>query len=162
MAGMRRRIGAVGTAARVLLGSYMVISVIHGQSSGRFSALSWLVGLMVLPALLVGWQWARSRRTVQPLDATGPVGHVLTVAAFVALWLTPQYAPPVWFLSDAAVLFFGSSMLVAALRGYGGCEVLAVSNWLLRRDDQVGCLVFAPIDHLENRTGRNDRARPLS
>jgi hypothetical protein len=40
-------------------------------------------------------------------------------------------------------------MLVAALRGSAGCEVLAVSNWLLRRDDQVGCLVFSPLDQLE-------------
>lgn len=32
-----------------------------------------------------------------------------------------------------------------------GCEVLAVSNWLLSRDDQVGCTVFSPIDHLERR-----------
>jgi hypothetical protein len=29
--------------------------------------------------------------------------------------------------------------------------VLAVPNWLLRRDDQVGCLVFAPVDALERR-----------
>jgi hypothetical protein len=29
-------------------------------------------------------------------------------------------------------------MLLAAARGYAGCEVLAVSNWLLHRDDQVG------------------------
>jgi hypothetical protein len=42
-------------------------------------------------------------------------------------------------------------MLLAALRGYAGCEVLAISNWLLRRDDQVGCLVLSPIDELERR-----------
>jgi hypothetical protein len=40
-------------------------------------------------------------------------------------------------------------MLLAAARGYAGCEVLAISNWLLRRDDQVGCMRFAPIDHVE-------------
>jgi len=28
--------------------------------------------------------------------------------------------------------------------------VLAVSNWLLRRDDQVGCVLFAPVDPLEH------------
>jgi len=28
--------------------------------------------------------------------------------------------------------------------------VLAVSNWLLRRDDQVGCVLFAPVDQLEH------------
>jgi hypothetical protein len=68
---------------------------------------------------------------------------------FLALYLTPWYAPALRFTSDAALLFYGSSMLLAALRGYAGCEVLAISNWLLRRDDQVGCVVFSPIDQLE-------------
>jgi hypothetical protein len=45
-------------------------------------------------------------------------------------------------------------MLLAALRGDGGCEVLAVSNWLLRRDDQVGCMVFWPVDQLERHLRR--------
>ena len=35
-----------------------------------------------------------------------------------------------------------------------GCEVLAISNWLLRRDDQVGCVVFSPIDAAEARLTR--------
>ena len=42
-------------------------------------------------------------------------------------------------------------MLLAALRGYSGCEVLAISNWILGRDDQVGCLVLGPVDDLERR-----------
>ncbi len=40
-------------------------------------------------------------------------------------------------------------MLLAAARGYGGCEVLAISNWILHRDDQIGCLVLGPIDDYE-------------
>ena len=39
--------------------------------------------------------------------------------------------------------------LLAALRGYAGCEVLAVSNWLLRRNDQRGSAGLWPIEHLE-------------
>jgi hypothetical protein len=42
-------------------------------------------------------------------------------------------------------------MLLAALRGYAGCEVLAVPNWLLDRDDQIGCALFWPIDQREHR-----------
>lgn len=57
-------------------------------------------------------------------------------------------------MSDAALPFYGVSMLLAALRGYAGCEVLAISNWLLRRDDQVGCVVFAPVDHPEGYVGQ--------
>jgi hypothetical protein len=42
-------------------------------------------------------------------------------------------------------------MILAALRGRAGCEVTAISNWVLRRDDQVGCPVFTPIDSIEHR-----------
>jgi hypothetical protein len=70
---------------------------------------------------------------------------------FIALYATTWYAPGLDVLSDAALLFYGTAMLVAALREYASCEVLAVSNWLLRRDDQVGCLLFEPIDRAERR-----------
>jgi hypothetical protein len=69
---------------------------------------------------------------------------VINIGVFFALWLTPDYAPALSVTSDAALLFYGASMLLAAARGYAGCEVLALSNWLLRREDQIGCPVFAP------------------
>lgn len=56
---------------------------------------------------------------------------MLNIGVFLALYLTPEKAPPRSVTSDAALLFYGASMLLAALRGYAGCEVLAVSNWLL-------------------------------
>jgi hypothetical protein len=42
-------------------------------------------------------------------------------------------------------------MLLAAQRGYSRCEVTAISNWILGRDDQVGCLGLSPVDELERR-----------
>jgi len=45
-------------------------------------------------------------------------------------------------------------MVLAGLRGYAGCEMLAFSNWLLRRTDQIACAVFTPIDYLELRSPR--------
>jgi hypothetical protein len=33
----------------------------------------------------------------------------------------------------------------------GGCEVTALSNALPRRDDEVGCVLFAPVDLAERR-----------
>lgn len=43
----------------------------------------------------------------------------------------------------------GVSMLVAAARRSGGCEVTAVANAVLGRDDQAGCVLFGPIDAAE-------------
>lgn len=76
---------------------------------------------------------------------------MLNCAIFFALYLTPFYAPALAFTSDAALIFYGASMLLAAARGYAGCEVTAISNWLLHRDDQVGCVLFWPVDCLERR-----------
>lgn len=146
----RREIGSVGTAARLLVGLALLASVLQGQLlEGPFRPASWLLGLVGFPAVLLGWQWWRARRGRPRLLATGPLGHALNIAVFLALYLTPVYAPALRFTSDAALLFYGTSMVLAALRGYAGCEVLAVSNWLLRRDDQVGCVVFWPVDQLE-------------
>jgi hypothetical protein len=145
-----RMIGAIGTAARLLVGLALLGSVLQGELAGPFRPAAWLLGLVGFPAVLLGWQWWRARRGRPRLRATGPLGHGLNIAVFLALYLTPWYAPSLRFTSDAALLFYGTSMLLAALRGYGGCEVLALSNWLLRRDDQVGCVVFSPIDQLED------------
>lgn len=43
-------------------------------------------------------------------------------------------------------LFFGASMVLAAAKGYAGCEVLALPNLLLGRRDAVWCVLFSPLD----------------
>ena len=127
----------------------LLADVAYGHWVRGFHPAGWLLGLVGFPGILLAAQWLRARHGRPPLRATGPVGHVLNAVVFLALYLTPFYAPSLSITSDAALIFYGSSMLLAAARGYAGCEVLAVSNLILRRDDQVGCLVFAPIDHAE-------------
>jgi hypothetical protein len=141
--GRQRSIGPVGTTARVLVGGLLLASVTWGHLTRGFHPSAWLLGLVGFPALLVAGQWLRARRTPTPLRAIGPVAHALNVAVFVVLYLPEP-------TSDAALLCYGASMWLAAARGYAGCEVLAVSNWLLRRDDQIGCALFWPIDQLEH------------
>ncbi len=148
-AGRDRAIGVIGTAARLVVGLAMLGSVVQGQLSAGFVPSSLVLGLAGFPAVLLTWQWVRARRNPSRFQATGPVGHGVNLAIFFALYLTPWYAPALSFTSDAALIFYGTSMLLAAIRGYAGCEVLALSNWLLRRDDQVGCVLFWPVDHLE-------------
>lgn len=151
-----RAIGRAGTIARIAVGLLLLGIVLQGELSSRgLSARSLVFGLLVLPGVALALQWLRARRSPARLEATGPLGFALNIAVLAALYSTPWYAPPLGFTSDATLYFYGGSMLVAAWRGLGGCEVLAVSNWILRRDDQVGCVVFGPIDHLERR-----RAQP--
>lgn len=146
-----RAIGAAGTAARVLVGVVLLGLVLTGEISRGWRPAAWALALLVFPAIALFAARLRARRHPAGLRATGPAGYAVNAAVFAALYATPWYAPPLGFTSDAALIFYGASMLLAAARGYAGCEVLAVPNWLLRRDDQVGCAVFAPVDALERR-----------
>lgn len=148
----RRAIGRWGTTARLIVAVVWVGNLIQYQVFHGFDPAPWLLGLLGFPALLLAWQWLRVRHNPRPMHATGPVGHLVNLAILAALLLTPRYAPWLSVTADATAIFYGTSMLLAAARGYAGCEVLAVSNWLMRRDDQVGCVLFTPLDHLEHRS----------
>jgi hypothetical protein len=156
--GSKRDIGPIGTVARIIIGFILFGSVFYGHFiKGPFKPLPWIIGLLVFPALFIIWQYLRARRNPARLEANGPVATVLNVVIFFAFFFTFIYAPAIAFLSDAVLIFYGLSMLLAALRGSRGCESLAISNWLLKRDDQLGCLVFSPIDNAESQF--TDRSR---
>ena len=124
----RRSIGPVGTVTR-LAGAAAMIFVAVGVGDG----VQWwdaALGLALFPAVVLAAQALRLRYTRDTLQATSGLGFCLSTGVAAALFLVAE-------TQDAALLFFGSSLILAALRGYAGCEVLAISNWLLRRDDQV-------------------------
>jgi len=147
-------IGPIGTMARIGLGLGFVGSVVLGQLVTRLAPDTWALGLIGFSALVLAWHWWRIHRNLAPFHDTSPLSFALSVALPLALYLSWWYAPAFSVTSDAAFLFVGSSMVLAGLRGYAGCEMLAFSNWLLRRDDQVGCVVFAPVDHPEGYVGQ--------
>ncbi len=144
----KRKIGTLGTNEMIDFFSLIMASVNNSHLARGFHLSAWALGLVGFPAVLVGLQWLRARRTATRLEATGPVAHAVNLAVFLALYLAEPTC-------DAALIFYGASMWLAALRGYAGCEVLAASNWLLGRNDQVGCALFWPVDQLEHhRTGQ--------
>jgi hypothetical protein len=155
--GRRRAIGPLGTTARVLVGGLLLASVTWGHLTRGFHPSAWLLGLVGFPALLVAGQWLRTRRTPTPLQATGPVAHALNVAVFVMLYLLEP-------TSDAALLFYGASMWLAArlcrLRGAGRVQLAAAP----RRPDRLrGVLAHRPAGAAPNRPpGLAGRWRPAA
>jgi hypothetical protein len=134
-------IGPAGVIARAAVGSALLSLAIFWNDPGWADPL---FALVVIPAAITGALRVRGRRTQRPVRATGPLGHVLNAAVFVPLFAHPATI-------GTALVFYGASMLVAAARRSGGCEVTAISNVLLNRDDQVGCVIFAPVDLAEAR-----------
>ena len=145
-ANRERAIGLVGTIGRVLLGLAFIYLAVTDFGAPEWE-LAWqgpVLGLVVFPAVLLLFQAVRLRFTNETLNATGGLAFCLNLAVGAVLFSIP-------FTREAALIFYGASLLLAAARGYAGCESLAISNWLLRRDDQVGCVVFSPVDAVEAR-----------
>jgi hypothetical protein len=154
----RRHIGPVGTIARIVLGFAMLgygalggrIVLIHGRPQFGWDWAALALGLVGFPVVLLALQRIRMNRNPTRFEETGPTATTLNILVFAVL-VSAVKVPAIAFIGYAALIFYGASMLLAAARGYSGCEVLAVSNWLLRRDDQVGCLVLSPLDNIEKR-----------
>jgi hypothetical protein len=135
------QIGPAGTIARVGVGLTVLALALFWRDPEWRDAL---IGLLLAPAAIAAVLWLRSRMRPAPLRATGPIAHVANTAVVVVLLFLPATAGPTF-------VFYGASMLVAAARRGCGCEVTAISNALLGRDDQIGCALFGPIDALEAR-----------
>jgi hypothetical protein len=143
--GRSRSIGKLGTAARSVVGVVFLYLGIVGLPP--IHLLPWwqvLIGLIGAPAIVTLLQLARLQFARDRLDQTGIVAVVINFLVFVMLLI---FEPT----RGVTLVFLGSAMLFAAARGAGGCEIVAVSNWLLRRDDQIGCPLFWPVDRYEAR-----------
>lgn len=131
-----RQIGPLGTAARICVG---IALLIYGFADGP-SVFEVLAGLVLLPAAEMVILLILRPPGSTPFHLYGPIGYAVnfgTAGLLLAIWTTP------------ALLFYGASILLAVVKGYAGCEILALSNFLRRRDDQLACAVFSPIDALE-------------
>ncbi len=149
-----RAIGAAGTTGRILFGLRFIYLAVTNFGVPEWE-LAWqgpVLGLVAFPAALLLFQAVRLRFTNETLNATGGLGFCLNFAVGAVLFSIP-------FTREGALIFYGASLLIAAARGYAGCESLAITNWILRRDDQVGCVVFSPLDAVEAqfRVGKTNR-----
>ena len=51
----------------------------------------------------------------------------------------------------AAIAYVGISLLLQAIRGDGGCEVMSIPAIFFRRRTHLVCIAFSPIDWVEER-----------
>ncbi|HYX89840.1 MAG TPA: hypothetical protein VE753_10760 [Gaiellaceae bacterium] len=149
----RREIGPIGTAAR-LIGAAAALTV--PALVDEFSRWDLLVGLVGLPLLATAA--FEVVRTGYERYVPGGIASQTGTCMGAACWLiaivlapliplaafTPVTGTSFWF-------WIGGSLGLASVRGYGGCEILAFPNALTGRRDEVGCLVFTPIDRAEAR-----------
>jgi len=149
----RREIGPIGTAAR-LVGAAAALTV--PALLDEFSGWDLLVGLVGLP--LVATAGFEAVRAGYERYVPGGIASQTGTCTGAACWLIAVVLAPLVPLaaltpvtSTSLWIWIGGSLVLAAIRGYGGCEILAFPNALTGRRDQVGCIVFTPIDRAEAR-----------
>jgi hypothetical protein len=116
-----------------------------------------LVAAVAFPVVRAGYErWVPGGLAAQSGTCWGAACWLLAIvfAVFIPVAaVTPVNGTAFW-------VWIGASLLLSAARGYGGCEILAFPNILTGRRDQVGCLVYTPIDRAEarRRTSRRSQA----
>jgi hypothetical protein len=150
----RREIGPIGTVSRIAGG---LIAIALPIGIGGFAWWDAAAALVALPLVATGAA-ALIIATYQRLApealrrgraiCSGPACWLIAIMIGSAAGidaLTPASG------GVALWVWLGASMLIAAARGYGGCEVLAVPNLITGRHDQIGCILYTPIDRMEAR-----------
>ncbi|MGH2834289.1 MAG: hypothetical protein ACRDK2_16085 [Solirubrobacteraceae bacterium] len=152
--GSGRQIGPIGTLARTAGG---VVAIALPIALDGFSGWEAVVALVALPlvavvaAALLTWafRWLApgalgSRHAICSLPGCSLIAVMVGANAALVAPTSANGNVTIW-------VWLGASMLLAAARGYGGCEVLAISNLITGRNEQIGCLLYTPIDTAERR-----------
>src|ERR671918_79249 len=147
-----RRIGPIGTMTRLVAAAGLLYLALFDGTSWGFEWYDAAVGLALLPAAVIAFGLAARRYARGPVRFTGSAGTTANCLLLVALGVNPYTA-------GGAALFYGATLLVAAWRGQPGCEATVVSNAIFRRDDQIGCPLFSPIDEAEARLAARNAGR---
>lgn len=150
-----RGIGPWGTAARLVAAGLVfadALAVPHDHpvlSLPGAGVLWWnaLLGLVLIPAAATLALRLRGL-SAPPLAAGLGTELILAVAYMAAVQVLPV----------TLLLALGASFVVQIVRGDGGCELLAIPNWLLHRHDRLFCLIFTVPDNLEARAWRRRHA----
>ena len=130
-----RQIRVWGSTARLAVGVVMLIAAALTDAN-QTDVLLGLVAFPLIEVLLLALRGFKAR----PLRLYVNAGHCFNWGVGIAVFSIA---------TQAALVFYGASILLAFARGYAGCEIFAISNWLRRRDDQIVCPLFSPIDHAE-------------
>ena len=161
----QRDIGPIGTSSRIVAGAAALAVPIALEGAGWWDIATALIAFPLL-STVVAWLMTptaqggdddRAACGAGLCSMRGCVLFAVMIGATVPLGVLTPVEGDVAFWG-----WLGASMLLAALRGYGGCEALAFFNLVTGRRDQIGCLLFTPIDAAEARHHRGRRIRSAS
>jgi len=142
----------MGRALRILLGVVLIIYTVpvYFRVPTRLTIGAWLLVLGLVGAYSL-IHIVVSRRIV----AFGPcLGAVVANGLLIVLYVAGGSGLPIFGHGAgqlAAVAFLGISLVVGGVRAVPGCELMAIPGAFFRKDTELSCLVFSPLDRLERK-----------
>jgi hypothetical protein len=141
---MTDRARLVGRTLRLALGGLILLSLtpfLAGLPAGEIALALALAVALALFYLALHLVLLRSRMRLNPW-----AGAALALVPVIVVYLFGGRRG-----DEAALLFLGISLVLAAIRSDAGCEVMSVPSALTGRRTHLCCLLFAPVDWLERR-----------
>ncbi|MCE7994918.1 MAG: hypothetical protein HEP71_23275 [Roseivirga sp.] len=133
----------VGRLLRLALGIYFLFEVIpvyrDVELEGALIRLGWALGLVLFYSGL-HFIILRFAPKINPV-----LGAFLAFGPFLAVYLLGYGGPA----ATGALTFLSISLLLAAIRGDSGCEVMTIPAVFTGRHTHLACLLFSPIDWCE-------------
>jgi len=145
----------VGRSLRVIFGAVLAVGFSAGNPEIVFAETAALVvslaGVIIFYILYTILLADRVLAKVNPWLGALIMDWPLIVVWGVIFGHVPGIPPP---LILAVLLYFGLSLVLSGVAKYGGCEVLAIPDIILGKRYNVACIMFSPIDWLENRIAK--------
>lgn len=135
----------MGRSLRLLAGLVLLALGVHALTGATLTgglALRIAGWMAVLVALYLMVHLAVRRWTP---DLHPWAGAALALLPAVVLWATGGAR------ALSVILFIGLSLVVAAVRSDGGCEVMSLPAIFTGHHTHLACLLFSPIDRVEAR-----------
>ena len=134
----------VGRILRFLLGAWLVFAVrlfyLEAESNRILGAVLVVVGIALFYALLhwlVSLFWTKLNRWFGAFLAILPVLLVFILGGVLG--------------QVGAASFLALSLLLAAIRADSGCEVMSIPSLVFGRPTHLMCLLFCPLDWVEEK-----------
>lgn len=133
----------IGRILRFIWGIFFVTEVwpvyVAVTTEGAFIRLNWALGLLafynVLHLLIL--------RVIPKINRI--MGAILAFVPLLAVFFIGYGGPA----ATGALTYLALALLIAAIRGDGGCEVMSVPAVFMGKHTHLACLLFSPIDWCE-------------
>ncbi len=134
-----------GRLFRLILGIYFaaeVWPVLTGVPlHGVFIRLLW-VGILVIIYVIIHLIIIKLAPQINSI-----AGAIIAFTPFLAVFLLGYGGPA----ATGALTFLSLSLIIAAIRGDSGCEVMTIPALILGKHTHLCCLLFSPVDWCEQK-----------